>query len=183
MKSFLRPKCHALVLDPFLNSRNSIIQSISSIYLVAGMRGFSYLKGSGIAASKGCGPFFICRCLSEAVLYGAKLMKTRSPDVLSPRLVSYETSRGLACEENGLYTKPRVRYRVNVKDQFIQILYIGYKSLLRVYETKAGNLLDLLKFLRNKIQRLESQLDVEVVAGIDAVMSANVAELLNVAKW
>lgn len=115
-------------------------------------------------------------------MYGAKLIKMRSPEVLSPRLVSYKTGRG-NCEEGDPCTNTHVRFRVNFKDQFIQLLYIGYKSILKVYEKKDRNHLVLLQFLRRKLRRLEAQLLSEVVVDIEEAMMINVADMLNAAKW
>ena len=77
MKSFVKTKCQAIVLDASLNSYSTVYQSIYTLFLVAAMRTQIYVQHmQGFRISKNVS--FLIECIVEAVFFGARLIHSRT---------------------------------------------------------------------------------------------------------
>lgn len=183
MKSFLRPKCHTITLDPFLNSRSSIFNTVCSIFVVGALRSFSYLKSSGIRIVKGHHPCFVYRCISEAALYGAKLVKSRSPNILFCRedLCGGEAIPSVAVKAYSLVGSHEILRGFLRNSLFLQILCLAYMSFLKVCEKKSSYAV-ISNLLRKKIVNISEKFSKEQKLELErAVTSAS--EIMNQVIW
>lgn len=78
IKSLVRMKCHAIVLDSELNLYPTVLKTVYSMFLVAAMRTHAYLKAlhrnsKGIKNST-----YLCTCIDEAIQFGARLIHSRT---------------------------------------------------------------------------------------------------------
>ena len=163
MKSFMRPKCHPMVFDFFVNSRGSLLKSASTISLMAALRGYCYLKGSKLNIAGGFNPYYIYRCIQEAVLYGAKLIKARS-----------SSKRYLFSGDNDSSDQFQAGNMENVdKIYFIQLLCISYLCYLKVYEAKQSSFPLIVKLLQKKVCIIQAKLSGEYFAECLEALSAN----------
>ena len=82
IKSFVRMKCHAIVLDCSLNGYPTVVRAVYNMFLVAAMRTHCYVQrmagqgGGGHAAGRNAAHLAACVC--EAVEFGARLIHTRT---------------------------------------------------------------------------------------------------------
>jgi hypothetical protein len=79
MKSFVRMKCHALVLDSEINSYQRISRTVYRIYVVAALRTMSAMKQINALTNRlqSRSLAFIVRCIVDAIKFGSKLIQSR----------------------------------------------------------------------------------------------------------
>jgi hypothetical protein len=77
IKSFVRSKCFAITLDSKLNSEKSVFATIYRMFLISSLRTHAYLtikdKSSVLKNST-----YISSCVAEAVVFGARLIHSRT---------------------------------------------------------------------------------------------------------
>lgn len=81
MKTYVRMKANAIVLDATLNSRSTVICTIFQMFLVTAMRTHCLLKKMGagsISSTVRHNAIYLFRCVNEAVLFGARLIHSRT---------------------------------------------------------------------------------------------------------
>jgi len=83
VKSFVRMKCHAMVLDGTLNRYTTVVRNVYTMFLVAAMRTHCYLRGmgghgGGGGHAAGRNAAHVAACVCEAVEFGARLIHTRT---------------------------------------------------------------------------------------------------------
>ncbi len=86
MKAYMRTKTHALVLDTeVINTVPTVVQNIYTIFLMAAMRTHCYLLKSdgGLHKVIHTNTFFLCQCIDEAVVFGARLIHCRTKNKLT----------------------------------------------------------------------------------------------------
>jgi telomerase reverse transcriptase len=85
MKTFVRMKCHAIVLDSVLNLYNTVFKTVYEIFLVAAIRTHAFILNSKyFRAYNNTNHLF--QCIIEAVLFGARLIHSRTAMKKSRRL-------------------------------------------------------------------------------------------------
>lgn len=78
IKTFMRTKCHAIVLDAQLNSKPTVACTLYTMYLVVAMRTHAYLKHLRQATGQQTNPAHIQSCITEGIMFGARLIYTRT---------------------------------------------------------------------------------------------------------
>jgi hypothetical protein len=76
MKSFIGPRCNALVLDTELNTLDTVFSNIHDIMLLCALKTLSYLAGlpQGVEGN----PLHVFRAIEETVTYSYRLMQSRT---------------------------------------------------------------------------------------------------------
>ena len=83
IKTFVRMKCHAMVLDSSLNSYPTVLRTVYTMFLLAAMRTHCYIKAvaKGHKGQHHHTPLHhavhVCTCVYEAIQFGARLIHTR----------------------------------------------------------------------------------------------------------
>ena len=81
MKTYVRMKANAIVLDAALNSRDTVLCTIYQMFLVAAMRTHCLIKKMGagnVTSTVQRNTEYLVRCIEEAVLFGARLFHSRT---------------------------------------------------------------------------------------------------------
>ena len=77
IKTFMKSKCHALVLDARLNSKLTVVRTIYSMFLVSASRTVAYLDKIR-SSHRRMRSMYIVECITEAIIFGCKLIKSRT---------------------------------------------------------------------------------------------------------
>ena len=83
LKTFVRMKCHAMVLDSSLNSYPTVVCTVYTMFLMAAMRAHCYIQAvaKGHKGQSHRVPLrnaeHVCACVYEAIQFGARLIHTR----------------------------------------------------------------------------------------------------------
>jgi hypothetical protein len=77
IKTFVKSKCHALVLDSRLNSKLTVVRTIYSMFLVSASRTVAYLDKLR-SSHRRMHSMYIVKCITEAIIFGCKLIKSRT---------------------------------------------------------------------------------------------------------
>lgn len=77
IKSFIRMKCHAIILDSAINSKVTVLKSLYSIYIVSGMRMIKFLDKLKLAKIT-ISAWHLAHSIMEGISFGAKLIVTRT---------------------------------------------------------------------------------------------------------
>lgn len=85
MKSFVRMKCHAIVLDSAVTRKCVVVQSLYSMLLVAAMRTCCYLSKLRHYQIRIRSQYVFC-CVQETLLFAARLIHSRTKQKTSKRL-------------------------------------------------------------------------------------------------
>jgi hypothetical protein len=85
IKSFVRMKCHAIVLDSSLNSYSTVYRTIYMLHLVAAMRTHVFIA-SMHAFDPEKNSAYIIQCIVEAVSFGARLTHSRTSEKVNREL-------------------------------------------------------------------------------------------------
>jgi len=86
IKSLIRMKIHAIILDPRISSMDCIIQSLFSMFCLAGWRVREYIHRVFYLSKNPMNLHFIEQCLVDGIYFGARLVRSRLR-------VSYQRSR------------------------------------------------------------------------------------------
>eukprot|EP01032_Pedospumella_encystans_P018125 gene18125-20641_t len=78
IKSFMRMKCHAIVLDAQINSKPVVVQTLYTMYLIVAMRTYAYVRHLRQVLSNVRNDNYLCRSIVEGVMFGARLINTRT---------------------------------------------------------------------------------------------------------
>jgi hypothetical protein len=78
IKTFMRMKCHAIVLDQALNSKSTVLRTLYTMYLIVAMRTFAYIKQLRRVYPAVRNDRHLERCINEGVTFGARLISTRT---------------------------------------------------------------------------------------------------------
>ena len=78
IKSFMRMKCHAIVLDAQINSKPVVVQTLYTMYLIVAMRTYAYVRHLRQILPNVRNDNYLCRSIVEGVMFGARLINTRT---------------------------------------------------------------------------------------------------------
>ena len=177
----MRTKCHAIVLDSALNSYATVYRSIYQLFLVAAMRThvcIHSLKNFNISRNS----LYVVRCIVEAVLFGARLIHSRTKRKPPRQLELEEVFRAdisdsyrkslsadnivVSLENTGTCA---VEHRLAV--------WLGFLAFHATFCCRRGEYHDILKALRGKMLVLESVLKTrasrELLIGCDDILQSN----------
>jgi len=168
MKSFVRTKCHAIVLDSTLNSYTTVSRSVYTLFLVAAMRthvcvramqSFSVAKNST----------YIVQCIIEAVFFGARLIHSRTSKRSNREIIFGADSEDTEFVQNDddANTKNaylRVHNIIGVRNSDApgrcdvshrQAVWLGFRAFITVLSKRNGLYNKVVKAIRNKLILLE----------------------------
>lgn len=78
IKSFMRMKCHAIVLDAQINSKRTVVQTLYTMYLIVAMRTYAYIRHLRQVLPNVRNDSNVCASIVEGVMFGARLINTRT---------------------------------------------------------------------------------------------------------
>jgi len=81
MKTYVKAKCHGILLDSTINSLSIVENNVYEIFRVAALRTACYIKKlltGPSGSSSALNSRYVVHCVLEAILYGARLLHTRT---------------------------------------------------------------------------------------------------------
>lgn len=86
IKTFMRMKCHAIVLDAALNGKRTVVQTLYTMYLIVALRTEAYLDQLRTTLPPIRNHRHLLRCIIEGVTFGTRLIRTRTVKKVVRRL-------------------------------------------------------------------------------------------------
>ena len=78
IKTFMRMKCHAIVLDMSINMKQTVIKTLYTMYLIVAIRTITYIKQLQQYTAKQMNVKYVYKCIAEGIQFGARLIHTRT---------------------------------------------------------------------------------------------------------
>jgi telomerase reverse transcriptase len=190
IKSFVRSKCHGIVLDSSLNRNVTVLHSVYSIFLVAAMRSHSFLTRLGPQGIQ-CNIFHVVRCIYAGIIFGARLVhsrtKTKRIRCSADSFYVSATSKDDDAEADCRLFKKSVSMVTDVQDCFCalkhgQIISLGLNAFVSVLERHRARYKYLLKHIGSKLKIVNASLSREQKNANMSVTNAN-CSIFQQGKW
>jgi len=174
IKSFVRTKCHAIVLDSSINSYTTVCRSVYTIFLVAAMRTHVCIRAmQSFYISKNAA--YIVQCIDEAIVFGARLIHSRTSKRSNRMLVlgaenDYETSEQPDASASKAHFFVHKSIDVNGSEahgrcdvSHRRAVWLGFRAFLSVLSKRNGHYYEVIKAIRAKLATLDHVLKNESV--------------------
>ena len=176
IKSFVRTKCHAIVLDSSINSYPSVLESVYTMFLVAAMRTACYIRKLGFTKER---LNFVCKCIDEAVKFGAHLIHTRTRNKVHKNFTILDEDDNIDDNSDTKDLKLFSTYTVpfsysnygHCELTQMQACRIGFKAFLTCMERNSSYFSKIIEHLKFKLSGSEKNLSNDVIAIDDEIIS------------